>query len=114
MWSHQACPAFDNAEGRFSTGFIQELGRGRRFGDQSWEYSSDRNKEWYDFRFDISADVMRVYIDDCETPELTVRARDLIGRNQFNNGQFCFYNYSQVSGVGRGIYLFCVLNISSH
>ena len=103
MWSHQACPAKNNKDGQFRSGFIQELGRGRRFGDQSWEYSDDRDKEWYDFRFDISADVMRVYIDDCETPEITVRARDLIGRNQFNNGQFCFYNYSQVSGVGWGV-----------
>jgi hypothetical protein len=96
-WSHQSCPAYNDDEGNWSTGFIQELTRGRTFGNQGWEYSSDRGREWYDFRFDISADVINVYVDDCETPEMTVRARDLIGRNEFNNGLFCFYNFSQVS-----------------
>jgi hypothetical protein len=95
MWSHVVCPAEDNSQGDFSTGFIEELVRGRRFGNVGWEYYD--TKEWYDFRFDISSDVIRVYVDDCENPELVIRARDLIGRNEFNNGHFCFYNYSQVS-----------------
>ena len=63
MWSHQYCPAIDNDEGNFSTGDIQELKRGRKFGNKGWEYSSP-SKEWYDFRFDISSRVIRVYVDD--------------------------------------------------
>lgn len=97
MWSHQVCEAINNDEGNFSTGFVQELGRGQKFGSEGWEYSEDRNNRWYDFRFDISSDVIRVYVDDCESPEMIIRARDLVGRNEFNNGLFCFYNYSQVS-----------------
>ena len=97
MWSHQVCEAINNDEGNFRTGFVQELKRGQTFGDKGWEYSRDRDKAWYDFRFDISSDVIRVYVDDCDTPEMIIRATDLIGRNEFNNGLFCFYNYSQVS-----------------
>ena len=96
MWSHQACPAIDNDEGNFSTGFIQELKRGQTFGSKGWEYSSP-SKEWYDFRFDISSRTVRVYVDDCDTPEMTISATELVGRNEFNVGHFCFYNFSQVS-----------------
>ena len=96
MWSHQGCPAIDNDEGNFSTGFIQELKRGQTFGSKGWEYTTP-SKEWYDIRFDISSRIIRVYVDDCDTPEMTISATELVGRNEFNVGHFCFYNFAQVS-----------------
>lgn len=87
MWSHQVCPAIDNDEGNFSTGYIQELQRGQTFGSKEWEYTSP-SKEWYDFRFDISSRIIRVYVDDCDTPEMTISATELVGRNEFNVGHF--------------------------
>ena len=45
--------------------------------------------------------------NDCDTPEMTISATELqapvfgftefVGREAFNVGHFCFYNYSQVS-----------------
>ena len=38
---------------------------------------------------------IRIYLDDCETPELAIDASDLVD-GRFNDGKFCFYTYSQV------------------
>mmetsp|Transcript_7810 Transcript_7810/g.16289 ORF Transcript_7810/g.16289 Transcript_7810/m.16289 type:complete len:1072 (+) Transcript_7810:106-3321(+) len=106
FWSHFSCPATDRSnEGDFSTGFIEELTRGETRGNTGWNYEQDRNKEWYDFRFDISRTRIRVYVDNCEVPEMTIRAEDLISRNRFNDGKFCFYNYSQENVRYKGFAL---------